>query len=136
MIGGPHDPAHAVHDLRVVLVQLEMAWAGLRVTMRQGSGSKGGDQPMIFQDDRTPEQKQTHTLIVMMPDRCLSGWGMAEGGPSYAGWAFQDGELSQVESWVRQRTDAMRVRVVFGDYRPPAGPGHCHIYVWDGKDRA
>jgi len=88
---------------------------------------------MIYEDDRTPAQKRTHNLIVLMTDRCLSGWGKATGGPSYAGWAFQDGGLSAVESWVRQRTDAMRVRVVLGTYRPPAGPGHCHIYVWTGR---
>ena len=88
---------------------------------------------MIFQDDRTPEQKGW--LICLMTDRCLSGWGQAEGGPSYAGWAFPDGEASRCETWVSQRGDAMRVRIVLGSYRPPAGPGHCHIYVWDGKER-
>ena len=88
---------------------------------------------MILQDDRTSEQKLTHNLVVMMTDRCLSGWGQAQGGPSYAGWAFQDGELATVMGWVQARTDAKRVRVVLGDYRPPRGPGHCHIYVWKGK---
>ena len=84
---------------------------------------------MIFQDDRTPEQK--NWLICLMTDRFMSDWGEA----SYAGWAFPDGELSRCESWVRGRSDAMRVRLVLGTYRPPSGPGHCHIYVWDGKDR-
>ena len=88
---------------------------------------------MIFQDDRTPEQKGW--LICLMTDRFMSGWGEARGGPSYAGWAFSDGELSRCESWVRHRGDAMRVRIVLGSYRPPTGPGHCHIYVWDGKER-
>ena len=88
---------------------------------------------MILQDDRTPEQRHTHNLIVMMTDRCLSGWGQAQGGPSYAGWAFQDGELAAVMGWVQARTDAMRIRVVLGNYRPPSGPGHCHIYVWKGQ---
>ncbi len=85
---------------------------------------------MILQDDRTTEQRQTHREIVLMTDRHLSGWGMAEGGPSYAGWAFEDGDLSRVLGEVAARSDAMRVRVVGGDYRPPSGPGHCHIYVW------
>ena len=40
---------------------------------------------MIFQDDRTPEQKKTHTLIVLATDRFMSGWGMAKNGVSYAG---------------------------------------------------
>ena len=88
---------------------------------------------MILEDDRTGAQKGW--LICLMTDRCLSGWGKAKGGSSYAGWAFSDGEQSRCESWVRQRSDARRVRIVLGSYRPPTGPGHCHIYVWDGKDR-
>ena len=88
---------------------------------------------MTLQDDRTPEQHSTHNLIVMTTDRCLSRWGQAAGGPSYTGWAFQDGELATVMGWVQARTDAKRVRVVLGDYRPPSGLGHCHIYVWKGQ---
>ncbi len=84
---------------------------------------------MIFQDDRTPEQKKTHTLIWLMTDRFMSGWGKAEGGSSYAGWAFEPKNQNGIESWVRSRSDAKNVRLVMGDYRPPSGPGHCHIYV-------
>jgi len=84
---------------------------------------------VIFKDDRTPEQKRTHTLIVLMTDRFLSGWGMAEGGPSYAGWACTPDTVNTIEQRIRNRSDAKRVRIVLGDYRPPAGPGHCHIYV-------
>ena len=32
---------------------------------------------MVFKDDRTPEQKRTHTLVVMMTDLFMSGWGGA-----------------------------------------------------------
>lgn len=62
---------------------------------------------MILEDDRTPEQKSW--LICLMTDRFMSGWGQAKG--------------------------AMRVRLVLGSYRPPSGAGHCHIYVWNGKER-
>lgn len=88
---------------------------------------------MILQDDRPPEQKGW--LMVVMTDRCLSGWGQATGGPSYAAWPFPDGELSHIESWVRSRTDAMRVRIVLPSYRPSSGPGHCHIYAYSGQGR-
>lgn len=84
---------------------------------------------MEFQDDRTVEEKQTHTWIVMMTDRFLSGWGKAQGGKSYAGWACRPEDRRKVLAWVESRSDAMRVREVLGDYRPPSGPGHCHIYV-------
>jgi len=86
---------------------------------------------MIFVDDRTPEQKKTHTWIVLMTDAFMSGWGGAEGGPSYAGWATDWAHVKEVEERIRSRSEARRVRVVRGDYRPPSGKGHCHIYVAD-----
>ena len=84
---------------------------------------------MILKDERTPEQHKTHTLIVLMTDRFMSGWGQATGGYSYAGWACTPALLDTIEQRIRARSDAMRVRIVGGNYRPPAGPGHCHIYV-------
>lgn len=83
---------------------------------------------MIYKDDRTFEQRKTHTVIVAMTDRMLSGWGQAAGGTSYAGWACLPSDAYRVERWVRSRSDARRVRVVAGNWRP-RGNGHCHIYV-------
>ena len=84
---------------------------------------------MVFVDDRTPDQKKTHRIIVLMTDKFLSGWGGAKGGPSYAGWACPLDIVDRVEQRIRGRSDAKRVRIVGGDYRPPSGAGHCHIYV-------
>jgi hypothetical protein len=84
---------------------------------------------MQYQDDRTEEQRKTHPIIVLGTDRCMSGWGKAEGGPSFAGWACTLDDEAQVARWVENRRDLDRVRVVSSDYRPPSGPGHCHIYV-------
>lgn len=89
---------------------------------------------MIFQDDRTPEQKKTHRVIVLMTDRFMSGWGAAGRGPSYAGWACLPNRVGVVEARIQRRSDALRVRVVSGDYRPPSIEGHCHIYVDNGRD--
>ena len=99
---------------------------------------------MKLVDDRTEEQCKTHTWLVVMTDRFMSGWGEAEGGVSYAAWACKYENLTQVKAWVRSRSDAMRVRVVTDGtlvlpananrpsytykYRPK-GTGHCHIYV-------
>lgn len=83
---------------------------------------------MKLVDDRTEEQKQTHTWLVVMTDRFMSGWGEAKGGVSYATWACTYENLTQVKKWVRSRSDAMRVRVITGNYRP-SGVGHCHVYV-------
>lgn len=88
---------------------------------------------MILEDDRTPEQKLTHTWAVIGTDTFMSGWGGAEGGMSYAGWACPFKRLSEVETTVRNRSDMQRVRVVkLDDYHPRAA--HTHIYVFD-EDR-
>ena len=79
-------------------------------------------------DDRTPEQRQTHTVLVAATDNFLSGWGKAKGGRSVAIWACTLGDSDRVESWVRSRSDMDHVRVVsdpyHGNYRD-----HVHIYV-------
>jgi hypothetical protein len=83
---------------------------------------------MKMQDDRTNEEKKTHAWIVAGTDRFMSGWGEARGGVSYAGWACKYEDLNKVESWVENRSDMKRVRVVGNDWRPK-GVGHTHIYV-------
>lgn len=88
-----------------------------------------GWRQVEFQDDRTAEEKRTHPIIVLMTDSFMSGWGKAEGGPSYAGWACTLHDVDEVERRIRKRGDAKRVRIVSGSYRPKGGAGHCHIYV-------
>jgi hypothetical protein len=89
---------------------------------------------MIKKDDRTPEQMKTHHLLVVGTDRCLSSWGDATGGASYAAWACTYGDSIAVRRWVENRTDMSRVReaVDMGPsmpYRPGKGCAHLHIYV-------
>ena len=87
------------------------------------------------QDDRTEEQKLTHTVAVVGTDRILSGWGKAEGMPSYAAWSF-DGAIThgeRVYDWVSRRSDMQRVRMVSLDNYRPKRPSRLHIYVV-GKD--
>ena len=81
-----------------------------------------------MQDDRTEEQKNTHTWLVIGTDRCMSGWGKAQGGVSIAVWACKPKDRQKVLSWVESRSDMKRVRESAGKYRPK-GIGHCHIYV-------
>jgi hypothetical protein len=81
-----------------------------------------------FQDDRSDKQKKTHTLAVVGTDSFMSGWGGAEGGMSYAGWACTYEDLDATERMVLARRDMKRVRIVSLDgYRPSAA--HTHIYV-------
>lgn len=82
-----------------------------------------------YRDDRTEEQKKTHALAFVGTDSFMSGWGGAEGGMSYAGWAFKDGELNQCESMINHRSDMKRVRLVALDgYRPRAADTHIYVY--------
>lgn len=90
---------------------------------------------MERQDDRTDEQRQTHTVLVVGTDRFLSGWGKAKNGTSYAAWACQPEHAETVERWVRARGDQQRVRVMYDDYRP-RGAGHLHIYIVGPKHAA
>jgi len=83
---------------------------------------------MFMEDDRTELEKRTHPVVVVGTDPFLSGWGKAEGGVSYAGWACTVSDHYTVDRWVRRRDDMKRVRTVGSDYRPK-GTGHCHIYV-------
>jgi hypothetical protein len=90
---------------------------------------------MKLVDDRTPEQKQSHPVIVAGTDSFMSGWGEAVCGTSYAGWACRLEDAERVKAWVRKRGDIKRVRVVGNDWKP-AGVGHCHIYVVDDNHPA
>ena len=86
---------------------------------------------MIIKDDRTEEQKKTHTWLIAGTDRAMGNWGNEAGvfnGPSYAVWACPDFMRLDVLCWVERRGDLQRVREVARDYRPK-GQGHCHIYV-------
>jgi hypothetical protein len=83
---------------------------------------------MKFFDDRTPEEKTTHPIIVVGTDSFMSGWGEAKGGVSYAGWACRHDDVDRVKSWVSSRPEMKRVRIVGNSWRPK-GVGHTQVYV-------
>lgn len=81
-------------------------------------------------DDRTEDQKRTHTLAVVGTDSFMSGWGEARSGLSYAAWAFKDGQYADALSRIEGRGDMKRVRVVTLDGYRATGAAHLHIYVY------
>ena len=88
---------------------------------------------MRVRDDRTKEQKKTHTWLVVGTDKFLSGWGKASDGLSYAAWACKPEDRARVLTWVENRTDMLRVREVSTRYwrYNPSATGECHIYLVD-----
>ena len=81
-----------------------------------------------IEDRRSPEQRVTHTTIVMGVDIHMSGWGKATGGNSVAAWACRPEDLERVEVWVRSRRDLERVTVTDGVH-VPTGCVHYSLYV-------
>lgn len=82
------------------------------------------------EDNRTPEQKKTHTVLITATDRFLSGWGLAKNGTSKCAWACRpEQDWRKVYDWVKSRSDMKYVNVQFGKWYPKAA--HTHIYVVD-----
>jgi hypothetical protein len=87
---------------------------------------------MIIQDDRTAEQKLTHTIGIVARDKCLSGWGYAANGASRCAWAVDQTTVNpdRVFNWVAKRSEMVYVNIVdLRTYRAPRGTAHFHIYV-------
>jgi len=83
---------------------------------------------MRYVDDRDGTERVTHTTVVVGRDTCLSGWGEASAGISYAGWACRDEDLAAVREWVEGRSDMAGVRVVDDRWRPSGKGDHYHTY--------
>jgi hypothetical protein len=85
---------------------------------------------LTIDDRRTDDQRRDLWVLVIGTDEGLSGWGLAEGGKSYAAWACHYDDYQEVYRWVDGRGDMSRVRVVFSPtYRPdPRVCAHLAIY--------
>ena len=87
---------------------------------------------MVIKDDRTPEQRETHTELVVALDTFMSGWGGASYGNSYCAWACHPYHTEAVLEWVQSRSEMRNVKVVGPDHRPRGSDykwNHYHIYV-------
>lgn len=90
---------------------------------------------MLVKDDRTDTQQDTLSVLIGGKDTCMSGWGEAEGGISYAFWACTEEDAAQVEEWVGSRSDiecGPRVEpksIEWFKANPEDDKNdHCHIY--------
>jgi len=90
---------------------------------------------MKRQDDRTAEQKKTHTILITATDKFMSGWGEASNGASKCAWACtKKQDWGAVLDWVESRSEMKYVNVTFNKWYPKAE--HVHIYVVDDKHPA
>ncbi len=81
-------------------------------------------------DDRTTEQRKTHTWLVTATDRFMSGWGLCtDGGVSKCAWACKPEHVDKVHRWVSDRGEMRYVNVTNRPWYPQAT--HVHIYVVD-----
>lgn len=86
---------------------------------------------MKREDDRTPEQKKTHTILITATDKFLSGWGGASGGAFKCAWACKPSQdWGKVFEWAKNRPDMKYVDIKFNNKWYPQA-AHVHIYVVD-----
>jgi hypothetical protein len=79
-------------------------------------------------DDRTPEEKLTHTILITATDKFMSGWGHASNGSSKCAWAVKREHAQKMYKWVNNRSDMKYVNINYsGKWYPKAA--HVHIYV-------
>lgn len=84
----------------------------------------------IRTDERSADQKRTHTVLVTATDRFMSGWGGARGGASKCAWACRPEHAKEVFDWVSARDEMKYVNVVYsGRWYPVAA--RVRIYVAD-----
>lgn len=88
------------------------------------------------EDDRTPEQMKTHTVLITATDKFMSGWGGAANGKSKCAWACsRDQDYGKVYDWVNNRNEMKHVNINHsGKWYPNAA--HVHIYVVDNNHPA
>jgi hypothetical protein len=88
-------------------------------------------------DDRTEEQKLTHTVLIVAYDSFMSNWKDHHVKKSFCAWACKPEHQDQVFEWVFNRMDMHQVRPQEGDYVPLLGPDdHYQIYVVNDGHRA
>lgn len=88
-------------------------------------------------DDRTEEQKKTHTWLVVGTDRFMTGFGqecgrLGRGQVSLAAWACKPEDVDRCEALMHNRNEMKRIRVVSDPYYPK-GCYHLHIYVFSDQ---
>jgi|GEM_PF-1541339 len=94
---------------------------------------------LTIKDDRTNEERGTHTLAIVARDSAMSFWGAAKHGHSRCAWAFDPSKVDplRVLAWVKNRKEMKYANIVrVNDYRCPRGTAHFRIYTCDDSHPA
>ena len=88
----------------------------------------------MYKDDRTDEQKNTHTTIIGGRDSFMTTWGREVGripsdGASYAFWACKPEDAKNMRKWIAARGDLSGVKTYHNKFPKKNTSDHCHIYV-------
>ena len=92
------------------------------------SEHKTGGIKMERIDERTSEQRKTHTWLVTATDKFMSGWGKCSNGLSKCAWACEPKNRQKVLNWVRNRKEMRYVNEHVGNWYPKNAE-HVHIYI-------
>ena len=90
----------------------------------------------MFEDDRTEQERETHTVFYGGIDQFMSGWGKAPE-LSRAYWACRPEDADRVRRWVLSRGDIKKVGCP-PSVHPPVHKdlNHTHVYVVRDGHRA
>ena len=83
----------------------------------------------IRTDDRTQDERLTHTILISCYDPIMSRWPTMAKFRSYAVWACRPEDADTVFKWVKNRSDMKRVKFHDNGIFFPKGRSHVHVYV-------
>ena len=87
---------------------------------------------MTYKDDRTPDQIESHHILITATDKFMSGWGGASGGTSKCAWACKDHkQADKIYDWVKSRSEMKYVNIHYRNEWKPRNYASVHIYVVD-----
>lgn len=85
----------------------------------------------VVKDDRTGDEKLSHSVGVLATDPGMSGWGEARGGLSLCVWACHpDVNADTVLAWVGKRSDMENPQIIdLATWEAPEEAAHVRIYL-------
>ena len=83
-------------------------------------------------DPRTTVEIDPHAQFaeyhIAALDICMSGWGKASEGNSYAVWACNQSQVDRIQKWVESRSEMKSVRIVQKSGLTTRPGDHVHVY--------